>query len=1106
MNLFKNFFKNKKGLSLVELIATVAIMGIITAGISVAVVSASRNYSKGNSEVELQQDVQTVSNILANIIVDSKIARNTADESVAASMDVLYVLSSDGSAYQIMLSGDTLYYGKTSFNAGTRTFATLTVDKMVKLADRVNTFTADTTTYGSDYSVKFIVKLASSANNREMETTFSATSRNAGSTGSIVNVVDSATIITEVQAVIEPHNEIEINYDVLVSGLVTDTSIATPKCYSDAAMTTELPGGVVTITPTEVGSVKTLKIKASGSIADLSISKFYIKLETSASNGSIPYDTKKIEVFVRKINSVSLLGANTVVGYDSSNTEVETKYQTGAVYEISTVLDSYNGERFLGFLSDMNYPDFYSSTGNPYTVRYKFAASGGFSLEDVYVTVPGLYSNVKASTISSIDLDSRDGVKISVKLGKSMPRGSTLACIPIGLHAEYASSPTDTTALNKANTKYNYTSTPWMITPPAASIRRGQIGGSPIEGSDSTKYQRDQGWNRFVDTFYKPAMKDKYASDDTIIAKLDDETEINKIKDQNSNVNIGRFYTIGSIDRPTEPAENNNNYFWNDGSYYWSQYRLLSTDLNNPNWNLTQEMSLRMEPDVFYQLEFVDVIYTTAAITTPTGTIPANVIVWPRYDKLLELGFGRHTDGSRAGELGLSFWDEAATVTPNYDSFGENYPIYPANIQFLANSTYGVVNGSPTVGSESDPITVEGTTAVFSYNQADWKGLTYQSYQNDIGAVLQMNDGGSWVDLEHLNLNGSSTPALTTNYTSNVGGFYIHLTNTAYEIDRLTNKPDTYDKDAVFRLHVNVAAKRRYIKDADGVLSKTIYQDTNRTVYNYPDTGGFIYFHAKYPVADEMILDYNDGSGLVRNVEITNNGNSKPLGDYPTSEEINAHLANGYTFGGWYADAAFTTQIPDTSNTANSYNTYWNTTVYARWIENGRVTISLNANGGNCSQTSVTVYEGGTISLPDASLEGSTFIGWYTSASGGSRVDNNATYDSVKNYATLYARFSNGDIEDYECSYVMTNYDSYNGVKQYNLFFTNNTASHVDSMTVKIPYFGNVTSVGGNVSGVVSSDGYVYITFNNYNNGFNAGATTDGIYTTVNGTGSFGLN
>ena len=69
------------------------------------------------------------------------------------------------------------------------------------------------------------------------------------------------------------------------------------------------------------------------------------------------------------------------------------------------------------------------------------------------------------------------------------------------------------------------------------------------------------------------------------------------------------------------------------------------------------------------------------------------------------------------------------------------------------------------------------------------------------------------------------------------------------------------------------------------------------------------------------------------------------------------------------------------------------------------VTVSFNANGGSVGSSSATVYVGGTYgSLPVPTKAQHTFVGWYTSASGGSVVNSSTTVTNV-NAHTLYAQW-----------------------------------------------------------------------------------------------------
>ena len=67
-------------------------------------------------------------------------------------------------------------------------------------------------------------------------------------------------------------------------------------------------------------------------------------------------------------------------------------------------------------------------------------------------------------------------------------------------------------------------------------------------------------------------------------------------------------------------------------------------------------------------------------------------------------------------------------------------------------------------------------------------------------------------------------------------------------------------------------------------------------------------------------------------------------------------------------------------------------------------TITLNANGGSVSPTSISQKQGAAFSsLPTPTRTGYNFLGWYTASSGGTRIQNGTVYDG--SYTTLYARW-----------------------------------------------------------------------------------------------------
>ena len=115
----------------------------------------------------------------------------------------------------------------------------------------------------------------------------------------------------------------------------------------------------------------------------------------------------------------------------------------------------------------------------------------------------------------------------------------------------------------------------------------------------------------------------------------------------------------------------------------------------------------------------------------------------------------------------------------------------------------------------------------------------------------------------------------------------------------------------------------------------------------------------------------------------------------------------GRTLLGWSANR---------SATAKTWNTYSNVSddwinnnspainIYAVWILN-TYTVTFNGNGGSVSSGSKTVTYSGTYgTLPTATRTNYTFDGWYTAASGGTKITATSTVSITKNQ-TLYAHW-----------------------------------------------------------------------------------------------------
>lgn len=111
----------------------------------------------------------------------------------------------------------------------------------------------------------------------------------------------------------------------------------------------------------------------------------------------------------------------------------------------------------------------------------------------------------------------------------------------------------------------------------------------------------------------------------------------------------------------------------------------------------------------------------------------------------------------------------------------------------------------------------------------------------------------------------------------------------------------------------------------------------------------------------------------------------------------------GYNFAGWYDAASGGTKV---GNADASYTPGSAKTVYAHWTAK-KFTVTFNKNGGstpNPATKSVT-YNSTYGTLPTITRDGYQFEGWYTSASGGTKVTS-STKVTITADQTLYAHWT----------------------------------------------------------------------------------------------------
>jgi len=108
-----------------------------------------------------------------------------------------------------------------------------------------------------------------------------------------------------------------------------------------------------------------------------------------------------------------------------------------------------------------------------------------------------------------------------------------------------------------------------------------------------------------------------------------------------------------------------------------------------------------------------------------------------------------------------------------------------------------------------------------------------------------------------------------------------------------------------------------------------------------------------------------------------------------------------YTFLGWFTAKSGGVKVSSTTKFSKAASQ----TLYAHW-RGKSYTVKLNPQSGAVSSKSVKVTYGATYKiLPTPTRSGYNFVGWYTKASGGSKVTNNSKVKITKTQ-TLYAHWS----------------------------------------------------------------------------------------------------
>ena len=215
-------------------------------------------------------------------------------------------------------------------------------------------------------------------------------------------------------------------------------------------------------------------------------------------------------------------------------------------------------------------------------------------------------------------------------------------------------------------------------------------------------------------------------------------------------------------------------------------------------------------------------------------------------------------------------------------------------------------------------------------------------------------------------------------------------------------------KTATFNFNVNPTTASLIIVNDSSTLDMTINNYSSDTIYNK--------FTTNYEVSIERNSDF---AFSINEVTPTNNVIAKTLNG---ESKISDSLSIKFT-----ADMANLDVIETLTLKVFSKKPYIKVIEIPITIELHTVTVTLNANGGSVSPSTLTVYQDKKYTdLPTPTRIGHTFNGWFTATSGGTQITSTTTVTTTSSTQTLYAQWTSrlladfvsvGDYVNYPVSY-----------------------------------------------------------------------------------------
>lgn len=380
--------RDNRGLTLVELLCAIAILGLVTATVGGVMVVSAQSYQRGAGDIELQQEAQIAVNQIGDLVIDTTAQVTAPADGSSLTIDKgtsRYIITHNTATHELL-------YSEYTINADG---ALLPVVENQLLAQNVTVFKANVDDF-STYGV-LRIRMELEKGDRSYASDFTITARNGQL--SVSEVTAAATIVTETELVLEPNQVYELSATVMgtadgrvIWNLENNTD---PNTY-----VLEHADGKMYL---HVGNDET---------ADTMM----LTVRTVTTNGVLPLAQVTIPVRVRRVNDITVNGVLTG----------GVAYKAGASYKVTANIAGSNLTRLLGLACDMDYV-------SPYQLSWDYVLkdADGNVISDIGSYIEWVEDSTLSNTTITLRQDLED-MELTVTAVALHPDGTNKTTVAYG--------------------------------------------------------------------------------------------------------------------------------------------------------------------------------------------------------------------------------------------------------------------------------------------------------------------------------------------------------------------------------------------------------------------------------------------------------------------------------------------------------------------------------------------------------------------------------------------------------------------------------------------------------------------------------------------------